>query len=162
MPEFVRRVELPVSAATAFRFHADVRNVQLVTPPTAQVRVVRGGGPARENGEFEVEVSSLGIVCRWVGRWAEVREPFLLRDTTSMAWLPEWEHRHEFRPLGEERCEMTDRVRFRLGGMLGPLMGRLAPAFLPGIFLYRHHATRRALAAGLEPSASTSGGEPAL
>ena len=118
---------------------------------------MRGGGSAREGDGFEVEISSLGITRSWVGRWAEVREPFLLRDVASMPWLPEWEHRHEFRPLGEDCCEMTDRVRFRFGGARGLLLNRAAPALFAGMFLYRHRATRRVLADGGKVTASGGG-----
>lgn len=153
-----RSVEIAAPVEDVFDFHLDTRNAALISPPSMRVLGVEGTFPVTPGSIVMMRLRPAGspFAMRWRVRIAEVVAPTRVVDVAERSPFAEWRHEHLFRSLGPGRCEMTDRLEYRLP--FGPL-GRLAERLLvrrqlEGAFAERHRLTRELL----EGRATGSGG----
>lgn len=149
--EFVRSVELPVSAEEAFAWHERPGALDRLIPPWEKVTIVRRAEGLGDGQQVEL-VNKLGpIPLRWVVRHHGYEEGRCFRDRQIAGPFAEWEHTHRFEPLGERRALLEDRIQYRLpGGRLGAWLGeRLVRERLERMFDYRHQTTLNDLSRGV-------------
>ena len=147
-----RSITIAAPVEEVFAFHLDTRNAAAIAPPEARVVRVEGEFPVREGALVGIWMrpAPLAPAQEWRVRVAEVDPPTRLVDVAERSPFAEWRHEHLFRPLGDGRTEMTDRVTYR--PPLGPL-GGLADRILVGrllerTFRIRQERTRAALEGG--------------
>lgn len=121
--EIEREQWLRRERAEIFRFFADPRNLERVTPPDLKLRVVRVS--SKELGEgtlIDYSLRLYGLPARWQSRIEEWKPVERFVDTQRRGPYALWRHVHEFEPH-EGGTIVRDRVRYRLPfGALGDLV----------------------------------------
>lgn len=141
--ERVQRV--PVERERAFGFFADAHNLESITPPWLNFRVLT---PApiemREGTLIEYRLTLHRIPVRWRTEISEWSPPRCFVDRQLSGPYALWHHTHTFEPDGDGTL-IGDRVRYRIGfGPLGELARRLlVERDLERIFDYRREAITR-------------------
>ncbi|GIW12822.1 MAG: hypothetical protein KatS3mg062_0261 [Tepidiforma sp.] len=140
---------MPVSPQELFDFHADVRNLQAISPPLPPFRLVEGTSPTRAGDlqVFRLGWNRLGV--DWYARITRVVPGQLIEDTQERGPFLRWRHQHRFLPGPDGSSWLEDVVGFRLlptvaGEFVEWLVGR--PMLLL-MFRWRHWRTRRLVGA---------------
>lgn len=142
MEEFVRRVDLPVSAEIAFAWHEDDDAFERLTPPWEKVKVIRKEGGIKEGATVEVKLGILGpFGFRAKFRHGKYDFGRLFVDEQETGPFRSWRHLHRFIPVGPDSCVLEDAIEYE------------APMFVSGmvkkrlkkIFDYRHEVTLLAM-----------------
>jgi len=139
---------VPGSVPGVFRFFAEARNLERITPPWLGFEVVTPEPIQMGPGTLiDYRLRVRGVPVRWTSRIEEWETERAFADRQLRGPYRVWHHRHEF-----EACAggtvVRDRVRYALP--LGPL-GELARVAvvrrdLERIFDFRREAVRRLLA----------------
>lgn len=137
---------LPVTAAEAWRFFSDPRNLSRITPPDLDFRIT-SEVPAQMYEGMIIRYTLrplFGIAVRWVTEITHVEEGLRFGDEQRAGPYAMWRHEHTFTPVAGG-VEMRDVVHYTLPfGILGDLVHALGVgARVRAIFAYR----RRVLAA---------------
>ena len=146
MLERSQRLELP--AERAFEFFTDASNLEAITPPWLDFKVVTPAPVEMREGvliEYRLKLHRLPV--RWRTRIVSWDPPVRFVDIQLRGPYALWEHTHGFEPDGEQAVVIRDRVRYALP--FGAL-GRLAHAAfvrrdLERIFDYRQRAVAERL-----------------
>jgi ligand-binding SRPBCC domain-containing protein len=138
---------VPLPPDEVFRFFADIRNLEPMTPPWLRFRVQTDPGLQLEPGALiEYRLTLHAVPVHWITRIEEWEPGRRFLDTQIRGPYALWEHTHTFSPV-EGGTRIEDRVRYALP--FGPL-GELAHvAFvrrdLRRIFDFRRDAAARLL-----------------
>jgi uncharacterized protein (TIGR01777 family) len=144
------RTHLAVSAAEAFRWHAQPGALERLTPPWEPVQVLERNGDGIADGARVTLGIRLGpLRWRWVSEHCGYRQDEQFCDVQIAGPFARWEHTHRFVPDGAAACYLEDRITYALP--LGPVAQRCAGALvrrkLDRLFAYRHRITQHDLAA---------------
>jgi ligand-binding SRPBCC domain-containing protein len=127
-----------------FAFFADARNLEVITPPWLNFRILTTAPiEMRPGAEIVYKIAWHGIPVRWKTVIAEWQPPYRFVDRQEKGPYRLWEHTHTFRSeAGGTRIE--DTVRYALPfGFLGDLAHLLrVRRDVSGIFDYRNRAIR--------------------
>jgi ligand-binding SRPBCC domain-containing protein len=142
-----RSQRLPRPPQDVFPFFADAFNLEAITPPWLQFRVLTPAPVTMAPGALlEYRLRLHGLPLRWLTRIEAWEPPLRFADTQVRGPYRLWHHTHSFAPDGDGTV-MRDRVRYALP--LGPLGAAAHLAFvrrdLERIFNYRRLAVARAL-----------------
>jgi ligand-binding SRPBCC domain-containing protein len=149
--ERVQVVPRPVAAT--FQFFADARNLEAITPPWLQFRILSSGPLEMGRGaRIDYMLRWRGVPLRWQARIEEWQEGRAFVDRQIRGPYPLWVHRHTFTPV-PGGTEVRDRVEYLLP--FGPL-GTLAHALLirrdlEAIFDFRGESVARLLGGDRSP-----------
>jgi ligand-binding SRPBCC domain-containing protein len=138
-------VERPLGEA--FAFFARAENLERITPPWLNFRVLAPGPVEMGVGTLiDYRLRLHGMPLRWTSRielWDEERR---FVDQQVRGPFRFWRHLHEFVPAGDSTC-VRDRVDYALPlGWLGNLLGLpIVRRDLTRIFDYRRAAVARLL-----------------
>jgi ligand-binding SRPBCC domain-containing protein len=140
---------VPVSRAEVFAFFSDPRNLEAITPPWLQFRVVdRTTEDVRESSELTYRLKLRGIPLTWVSRISEWVPGERFVDEQIRGPYAKWHHTHTFEDVpGGTR--IGDRVLYRLP--LAPLSHWIAGGFVAAdvrkIFKFRRRRIEELLSA---------------
>jgi ligand-binding SRPBCC domain-containing protein len=132
--------DLPVPRSEVFPFFADPANLERLTPPWLNFRVLTPPPlPRGEGAVFEYRLRVRGLPIFWrtlIESYHEGRQ-FVDRQIAGPYAL--WHHTHTFEDLPDGGTRITDRVRYRVGW---GFFGRIATALwvrsdIERIFAYR-------------------------
>ncbi|PTL54915.1 SRPBCC family protein [Paraconexibacter algicola] len=150
-----RRQVLDGTPAEVFPFFADATNLEAITPPLLRFRVITPAPIEMAVGTLiEYRLRIHGLPIRWqtlIQRWdADARTPSFV-DTQLRGPYALWHHTHTFEPVGDDRTEMTDTVRYAIGfGPLGDLAHTLfVRRDVEAIFEHRARVTPALVAADI-------------
>ena len=135
-------MSVPVSLREAFAFFEDPRNLERITPPWLQLRILSPERVVmRKGAEIHYEIRWLGLPLKWKTVIAEYEPPFFFVDVETSGPYAYWHHRHDFKP-SEYGALVSDRVDYALPlGLLGRLAHRMkVRKQLEDIFDYRQKA----------------------
>ena len=142
----VREQRLPAAPEEVFPFFADAANLEAITPPWLQFRIVTPRPIDMAVGALiDYRLRLHGVPVRWRTRIEEWVPGVRFVDRQLSGPYALWHHTHEFEPVTEGTL-MRDTVRYALP--LGPL-GALAHLAivrrdLARIFAFRHEAVAAA------------------
>lgn len=136
---------VPRTREEVFRFFADPRNLERITPPWLRFRMLRQS--TREIGKGTVLTYRLrihGMPILWKSRIEEWKENEFFTDIQVKGPYARWNHMHMFEAK-DGGTLIKDRVIYRLRfGWFGRLVaGRLVRRDLRRIFRYRGEAIDR-------------------
>lgn len=134
---------LPLPREQVFAFFAAAENLERITPPELQFRIVTPLPIAmREGALIEYRLKLGGVPFGWTTRIASWEQPQRFVDKQLRGPYALWEHTHEFEDVAGG-TRVTDRVRYRLPfGILGRLVHPVVRLQLERIFAYRERAIR--------------------
>jgi ligand-binding SRPBCC domain-containing protein len=120
-----RKQFLPLPRAEAFRFFADASNLERITPPWLNFRIVKHPeGGIHTGALIRYRLGWHGIPIGWTTEIRRWNPPYFFTDTQIRGPYKLWHHTHKFEEV-EGGTMMTDIVWYKLP--FGPL-GEIAHA----------------------------------
>jgi ligand-binding SRPBCC domain-containing protein len=147
-PEHVLRTEmrLALPRAEVFRFFAAAENLERITPPELNFRIMTPSVELRAGALIDYRLSLFGVPFTWRTEITEWDPPHSFVDTQLKGPYAQWIHRHWFREEGGFTV-MGDEVRYRLPvPLLGEVGLPLVKLQVGRIFRYRESRIRLLLA----------------
>jgi ligand-binding SRPBCC domain-containing protein len=147
-PEHVLRTEmrLALPRAEVFRFFAAAENLERITPPELNFRIMTPSVELRAGALIDYRLSLFGVPFTWRTEITEWDPPHSFVDTQLKGPYAQWSHRHWFREEGVFTV-MGDEVRYRLPvPLLGEVGLPLVKLQVGRIFRYRESRIRLLLA----------------
>ncbi len=149
MPTYYLQREqfIPRPLTEVFSFFADAGNLEAITPPWLNFRILTPLPIKIQQGTLiDYRLRMFGLPLSWRTEIESFDQPTRFSDRQLWGPYKRWHHTHEFREA-DGGTWMTDRVEYQL--FLGPI-GWLANAvmvrrMLERIFDYRFHAVERLL-----------------
>lgn len=143
---FRTTLELPLARERVFPFFADAANLQAITPPELQFRIVTPLPILMAEGTvIRYRLRLLGIPFEWVTRIAVWNPPQEFIDEQLKGPYRKWIHKHLFVET-PEGTRMHDAVTYELPLYpLGEVAAPLVHVQVWRIFAYRAKALKRAL-----------------
>ncbi|HXH87399.1 MAG TPA: SRPBCC family protein [Gaiellaceae bacterium] len=141
--ELARTQLVPRGLGETFAFFADPRNLEAITPPWLNFRILEA--PERlERGSFlRYRLRLYGIPLRWLTEIEAWQPPRGFTDRQLRGPYRLWVHTHRFTAV-EDGTEIYDNVRYRVpGGRLAPT--RIVRGLVEEIFDYREARLRELL-----------------
>lgn len=134
---------LPVSAETAFAWHARPGALERLTPPWERLEVIEPGAGVTEGSRAVLRVWEGPIPLRWVARHRDVIPGRQFVDEQEEGPFAKWTHLHRFEPDGPEACTLTDRITYTapLGPAGAAAASLLVDPRLHRLLSYRHQLT---------------------
>ncbi len=132
-------VEIPSAIGAVFEFFADARNLEAITPPWLNFKILTPMPvEMREGVLIDYRIRLRGVPIRWRTRIAAWEPPVRFVDEQLRGPYRLWEHEHRFEPT-EGGTRVIDVVRYAVPGwVLSPLVHRsLVRPDLERIFEYR-------------------------
>lgn len=136
---FTTELRVPAPRAEAFEFFSTPANLEAITPPWLQFRIVHQSTPEiREGSELTYRLRIHGLPVTWRSRIEEWRPNEQFVDVQLRGPYAAWRHTHSFHDSGADTL-IRDRVLYRLPmGRLGQwLGGRFVASDVEKIFAYR-------------------------
>ena len=157
--ELHREQVIPRPIEEVFAFFSDVRNLEAITPPWLNFRILTPAPIHMEPGaEIEYGLAWRFIRLRWKTAIRQWKPPDFFVDVQLRGPYRVWEHTHSFRSE-DASTRMSDSVRYQLP--LG-MLGRMAHALrvrrdLDRIFDYRADTISRLFLSRAGPRRAESG-----
>lgn len=121
-----REQRLPGSPERVFAFFSDARNLEAITPPLLEFRVVTPAPIVMRAGTLiQYRLRVRGVPVAWTTAIREWDPPHGFVDEQLKGPYALWHHTHRFEPGGDDVTIMRDVVRYAVGfGPLGLLAQR--------------------------------------
>ena len=135
----VYRQWLAAPIDNVFAFFEEARNLEKITPPFLQFKVLSQSTDKIEQGTvFEYQIRLRGVPLNWRTEIVLWEPPHRFADNQDKGPYAKWHHVHEFVPLGNGTL-MTDRVTFKLPlGLVGrSVAGSYVSSDIDRIFQFR-------------------------
>lgn len=143
---FTDSLELPLPREKVFAFFSEAHNLEAITPPELNFRILTPDPIVLETGALiEYQLRLFGVPFRWVTRIAEWIPPERFVDEQLRGPYALWVHTHTFEatPSG---TVIRDQVRYRLPlSPLGDVSYPFVRAQVGRIFEHRRRVVREAL-----------------
>lgn len=135
---------LPRSPEKVFKFFGDAGNLQEITPPWLDFRILTPTPIAMHPGTLiDYRLKLHGVPFRWRTKITTWEPPHRFVDTQQSGPYRQWIHTHTFEPAGTGTL-CRDHVAYAVPG--GALIDRLfVRSRVERIFAYRHEAMLRLL-----------------
>lgn len=139
---FETELWLPVRRETVFPFFADARNLEVITPPWLNFKIVTPGEiPMRVGALIDYQIRIHGFPVRWRTRIADWNPPVSFVDEQLRGPYRLWHHTHTFADK-DSGTLCHDRVEYAVPG--GALVNKFfVRADVEKIFAYRAVALKK-------------------
>ena len=138
---------MPCSVKTLFEFHADTKNLPLITPEDTSVEILKLETPLKEGNEAMLRIKKGWFSFVWELTFEKVIFPNLIVDTATRSPFKFFKHEHHFIEVNNKHSILRDKVTFSLP--LEPLSA-VAVWFVNNdmqkMFAYWHQKTKEAIA----------------
>ena len=106
-------LELPIEKV--FDFFADAGNLERITPPELNFRIVTPQPIDIKKGALiDYQLKLRGLPLTWKTEISEWNPPFVFVDRALKSPYKQWIHRHTFTELETNKTLIEDEVRYRL------------------------------------------------
>ncbi len=111
---------LPYTLEQVFPFFCDAKNLESITPPLLNFKVLKMATPQIQSGTLlDYRLKIHGIPVFWRTEILDWNPPYKFTDTQLKGPYQKWHHTHEFSKMSDGVL-MTDLVRYKLPlGLLG-------------------------------------------
>ncbi len=143
MPEFRKRVRVPVSAEELFAWHEREGAFLRLSPPWDRPEVVSHVGGIRDGARVELRVHAGPIPTTWKLEHRDYIANRQFRDVMLEGPFTSWVHTHSIEPDGPSASVLDDHIAYELplGGLGEAVGGSFAAGTLQRVFAYRHAVT---------------------
>jgi len=143
---YVTTTEIPAPLDEVFEFFSDAFNLERITPPWLNFRVLTPKPiHIRRGTRLEYKLRLNNVPLRWLTEITLWEPPFRFVDCQLRGPYQKWVHLHEFRGTGPNTTHMTDHVVYALPfGLLGKVShGLFVKRRVNAIFTYRKEEIRK-------------------
>lgn len=145
MQYFLHEFQVNAPIERVANFHSDTSTLKLLTPPPLFVRF-NNLQPLSEGSVADFTMWLGPLPINWVAVHSDVNPIEGFTDSLVKGPFETWIHRHTFRRLDHDMCEVKDEIQAEPGnGIFRGLLSRLMWFNLPLLFAYREWQTRRAV-----------------
>ena len=130
-----------------FAFHADTKNLPLITPPGTTVEILQLEETLKQGNEAVLKIKKGFFSFVWKLVFEKVEPPHLIVDVATQSPFKTFRHEHYFLRLDEFHTLLTDRVTFSLSfGVFNRPIVWFIKRDMKRMFNYRHQKTLEAIA----------------
>jgi ligand-binding SRPBCC domain-containing protein len=142
-----RALTLDLPIEKVFDFFADAGNLERITPPELNFRIITPQPIDIKRGALiDYQLKLRGLPITWKTEISEWNPPHVFVDRALKSPYKQWIHRHTFTRLETNKTLIEDEVRYRLPlEPLGDLTHWLVRRELDYIFDFRQRAVARIL-----------------
>jgi ligand-binding SRPBCC domain-containing protein len=131
-----------------FAFHADTKNLPLITPPDTKVEIVKLEETLKQGNEAILKIKKGFLSFVWKLVFEKVEYPYLIVDVATQSPFKSFRHEHYFLLIDDTHTLLKDRVRFSLSfGFLNRPIAWFIKRDMKKMFAYRHAQTLQHLMA---------------
>ena len=134
---------IPCSVETLFDFHADTRNLPLITPEDTKVEILKLETPLKEGNEAILRIKKGVLSFIWKLTFEKIEYPNLIVDTAIDSPFKSFRHEHHFIEIDDSSSLLRDEVTFSLSfEPLSRPVAWLIKRDMKKMFAYRHQKTQ--------------------
>lgn len=140
--------ETPISCSvkTLFNFHADTKNLPLITPQDTSVEILKLETPLKEGNQAVLRIKKGWFSFVWELRFEKVTYPHLIVDVATRSPFKLFRHEHHFIEVDETQSILRDEVTFSLPfEPLSIVAVWFVKKDMQKMFAYRHQKTKEAI-----------------
>lgn len=149
MAEYIltRNLTLDLPVEKVFEFFADAENLERITPPELNFRIITQQPFELKKGSLiDYKLKLRGFPITWQTVISEWNPPYAFTDEALKSPYKQWIHRHIFTENKDGGTDIEDEVRYRLPlEPFGDLMHRFIRRELDYIFDYRQKSVAEIL-----------------
>jgi ligand-binding SRPBCC domain-containing protein len=140
-------MSVPLPRVRVFHFFADAANLERITPPELNFRILTPQPiPMQEGAQIDYRLRLFGVPLRWQARIAHWRPPIEFMDEQSHGPYRVWRHTHRFHDGDGQTTTIEDVVCYGLPfAPFGEIFHPLVQLQLERIFRFRRSAVRSCL-----------------
>lgn len=143
---FTKISVIECSVEELFNFHLDVKNLEVITPPSMKVELLNKITTPKVGDILKLRSTKGFLSNIWEVEVKELVHPNLLLDEAIKSPFKSFRHSHIFLDLGNGFSELKDMVEYELPfGFFGNLFDFLVRAEFDKMFQHRHSQTTRIL-----------------
>lgn len=105
---------LPCGVKTLFDFHADTKNLPLITPPDTSVKILKLETPLKEGNTAVLRIKKGWLAFTWELTFEKVDSPHLIVDVATRSPFKLFRHEHHFVEVEDTHSILLDVVTFTL------------------------------------------------
>jgi len=137
---------LACSAQRLFEFHADTKNLPLITPSDTQVEILKLETPLKQDNLAVLRIKKGWLSFVWELRFESVEYPHLIVDVATRSPFKTFRHEHHFMKSDETHSILRDVVTFSLPFWpLSALAVWFIKRDMKKMFAFRHQKTKEAM-----------------
>jgi len=138
---------MPCSVKTLFEFHANTKNLPLITPEDTSVEILKLETPLKEGNEAVLRIKKGWFSFVWELTFEKVIFPNLIVDTATRSPFKFFEHEHHFIEVNNKHSILRDKVTFSLPfEPFSYVAVWFVKKDMQKMFAYRHQKTKEAIA----------------
>ncbi len=136
-------IPLPCSVKTLFDFHADTKNLPLITPTDTSVEILKLETPLKQGNEAVLRIKKGWLSFVWELTFEKVVYPTLIIDVATRSPFRLFRHEHHFIEVDDAHSILRDEVTFSLPfEPLSTVALWFVKKDMQKMFAYRHARTK--------------------
>jgi len=140
-------IPIPCNVKTLFDFHADTKNLPLITPKDTSVEILKLETPLKEGNEAVLRIKKGWLSFVWELTFEKVVYPNLIVDVATHSPFKVFRHEHHFIEVNQSHSILRDKVTFSLPfEPLSSVALWFIKKDMQKMFTYRHEQTKKAIA----------------